>query len=133
MTAKQIFISSVRRGLEEERDHLPGLIKAVGHRPLRFEDFTAQPRASRDACLAGVEDADVYLLLLGPNYGEPLPDSGLAPTEEEWMVAKRRGIPILVLKKSGIDMDDRQRAFLEKVEDYVPADSGQHSTERQTS
>jgi len=36
----RVFISSVRRGLEAERDALPGLVKAIGHEPVRFEDFT---------------------------------------------------------------------------------------------
>ncbi len=119
MAARKVFISSVRRGLEEERDSLPALIKAVGHLPRRFEDFTAQPQPSRDACLAGVEDAEVYLLLLGPYYGEPIFDSGLSPTEEEWTVAKRRGIPILVFRKLNVDLDDAQMAFAKRVEDYV--------------
>jgi hypothetical protein len=119
MAAKKVFISSVRRGLEEERDSLPALIQAIGHLPRRFEDFTAQPVPSRDACLAGVEDADVYLLLLGPNYGEPLFDSGLSPTEEEWTVAKRRGIPILAFRKLGVEADEQQSAFTQRVEDYV--------------
>jgi hypothetical protein len=119
MVARKVFISSVRRGLEEERDSLPALIKAVGHLPRRFEDFTAQPQPSRDACLAGVEDADIYLLLLGPHYGEPIFDSGLSPTEEEWTVAKRRGIPILVFRKLNVDLDDAQLAFATRVQDYV--------------
>lgn len=37
----KVFISSVRRGLEVERDSLPGLIQATGHVPRRFEDYTA--------------------------------------------------------------------------------------------
>lgn len=119
MTAQKVFLSSVRRGLEEERDSLPPLIRAIGHIPRRFEDFTAQPVPSRDACLAGVEDADVYLLLLGSHYGDPVFDSGLSPTEEEWTVAKRRGIPILVFRKLGVDFDDAQTAFAKRVEDYV--------------
>jgi hypothetical protein len=98
-----VFISSVRRGLEAERDYLPALLRAGGHRPLSFEDFTAQPVSSRDACLAGVEQAEVYLLLLGQHYGEPMVDSGTAPTEEEFTVAKRRGIPILVFRKNGVE------------------------------
>jgi hypothetical protein len=36
-----VFISSVRRGLEDERDYLPALLKASGHQPRRFEDFSA--------------------------------------------------------------------------------------------
>lgn len=119
MPAKKVFISSVRRGLEEERDSVPALISAIGHMPRRFEDFTAQPRPSRDACLAGVGEADVYLLLLGAHYGDPLPDSGLAPTEEEWTVAKRRGIPIVVFRKDSIEPEATQAEFMRRVEDYV--------------
>src|SRR5689334_19624050 len=98
-----VFLSSVRRGLEDERDYLPGLLRAAGHEPSRFEDFTAQPVPSRDACLAGVEQADVYVLLLGEQYGQPMADTGTAPTEEELTVAKRRGIPILVFRKKGTE------------------------------
>ncbi|MDP9225118.1 MAG: hypothetical protein M3P18_14985 [Actinomycetota bacterium] len=38
----KVFISSVRRGLEAERDALPGLLAALGHEPKRFEDYSAQ-------------------------------------------------------------------------------------------
>jgi hypothetical protein len=115
----RVFISSVRRGLEGERDALPGLLLGLGHEPLRFEDFGSLPVPSREACLRGVESADAYLLLLGEHYGHPLPDSGRSPTEEEWTVAKRRGIPILVFRKEGITPEPKQGAFIGMVEDYV--------------
>lgn len=115
----KIFVSSVRRGLEEERDALPGLILALGHEPMRFEDFTAQPVPSREACLAGVEDSDAYLLLLGSSYGEPVFDTGLSPTEEEWNAARRRGIPVLVFRKRAVEMESRQRQFAQRVEEYT--------------
>lgn len=115
----KIFISSVRRGLEEERDALPGLIQAAGHVPTRFEDYTAVPVPSRQACLDGVEDADAYLLILGEHYGDPLPDTGKAPTEEEFIVARRRNIPILIFRKNGGRPDDRQQDFISRLEDYV--------------
>src|SRR3954452_13975856 len=98
----RVFISSVRRGLEEERDALPGLISAIGHSPVRFEDFTAQPLPSREACLAGVATADVYLLILGPNYGYRFPDTGQSPTHDEWVAAQSAGIPRLVYRKEGV-------------------------------
>lgn len=118
MSTVIVFISSVRRGLEGERDYLPGLLRASGHQPQRFEDFSAQPVPSRDACLAGVEATEAYLLLLGPHYGDPLPDTGKAPTEEEFTVAKNRGIPILVFRKTGDTADDRQQDFIKQVGDY---------------
>jgi hypothetical protein len=114
----KVFISSVRRGLEQERDALAGMIQALGHEPRRFEDYSAQTMPSRQACLDGVEDADVYVLLLGDQYGEPLPDTGKAPTEEEFTVAKRRGIPIRAFRKRGVTLEPAQEEFVKRVEDY---------------
>jgi Domain of unknown function (DUF4062) len=115
----KVFISSVRGGLEEERDALPSLVQASGHEPRRFEDYTAMNVPSRQACLDGVEDADAYLILLGERYGDPLPDTGKAPTEEEFTVARRRGIPILVFRKRGVEPESEQREFIARVEEYA--------------
>ena len=114
----KVFISSVRRGLEEERDCLPGLLLAVGHEPLRFEDFTAQSRPSREACLRGVQAADVYLLLIGLVYGDPLPETGLSPTHEEYNAARARGIPRLAFRKRSVDLEPAQADFVREVEAY---------------
>lgn len=114
----KVFISSVRRGLEQERDSLPGLVRAVGHEPLRFEDFTAQSVPSREACLQGVADSDVYLLLLGPHYGTTFPETGLSPTHEEFTAALTKGIPRLVFRKDGIEFDAQQTAFSAEIESY---------------
>ena len=113
------FLSSVRRGLEEERDNLPALIGAIGHEFRRFEDYTAQPVASREACLRGVDQADVYLLLLGGRYGDPVFDSGRSPTEEEFTRARQRGIPMLVFVKQGIEVEPLQQGFIDRVEEYT--------------
>jgi hypothetical protein len=115
----KIFISSVRRGLEEERDALPGLILALGHTPLRFEDFTAMSVPSREACLRGVADSDAYLLLLGPDYGEPLPETGKSPSHEEYVAALAKGIPRLVFRKLGAAFDEHQTAFAQEIEAYA--------------
>lgn len=115
----KVFISSVRRGLEEERDALRGLIAAIGHTPLAFEDFTTQPVPSRQACLDGVAAANVYLLLIGPYYGHRFDDSGQSPTHDEWVAAQTVGIPRLVFLKDGIEMDDDQQEFYRSVSNYT--------------
>lgn len=115
----QVFVSSVRRGLEGERDALPGLIRALGHEPRRFEDYTAKAVPSREACLVGVEEADAYVLLLSDRYGDPLSDTGRSPTEEEFAVAKRRGIPVLVFRKRGVTPEPAQEEFIQRIEDYA--------------
>lgn len=115
----RVFISSVRRGLEAERDALPGLLRAVGHEPLRFEDFTAQAVPSREACLRGVAAADAYVLLLGPHYGTAFPDTGRSATHEEYIAAQSKGIPRLVFRKSGVDFEPDQQQFADEVESYA--------------
>lgn len=114
----RVFISSVRRGLEEERDALPGLISAIGHTPVRFEDFTAQTVPSREACLEGVKSSDVYLLLVGPHYGHVFEDTGQSATHDEWMAATAAGMPRVAYRKSGAELDAHQAAFVAGIEDY---------------
>jgi hypothetical protein len=116
----KVFISSVTYLLKDEREALPDFLDLLGHEGLRFEQFTAQDRSSRQACLAGVDEADVYVLLLGPKYGDPFPDTGLSPTAEEFTRARRRGIPVLVFNKTVDEPDDpAQVEFKTKVGHYV--------------
>lgn len=118
--AVKVFISSVTHQLKDERNALPPFLRLFDHVPLRFEDFTSQDRSSRAACLAGVDAADVYVLLLGPRYGNPFPDTGLAPTAEEFKLARQRGIPILVFNKTVDEADEpAQTAFKAEVGHYV--------------
>jgi uncharacterized protein DUF4062 len=116
----RVFISSVRLGLESERDALPGLIMATGHEPVRFEDFGAQPNPSREACLRGVRACDVYLLLLGPRYGFTFPETGQSATHDEWVAAVTKGIPKLVFRKAGVqdETEPQQINFINRVRDY---------------
>ncbi len=106
--------------LKEERGNLPPFLRLVGHEGLRFEDFAAQDRSSRQACLAGVDEADVYVLLLGPRYGQRFPDTNLSPTAEEFTRARGRGIPILVFTKITDEPDEPDQAqFKSEVGHYV--------------
>ena len=62
--------------------------------------------------------ADVYLLLLGPAYGAPLPETGKSPTEEEYVAARVKGIPRLIFRKNGVEFDSLQETFAREVESY---------------
>lgn len=117
----KIFLSSVGWTLQAERDGLAAQLKVMApYEPLRFEDFTAQGRSSREACLAGVDACDVYVLILGPRYGDEILDTGKAPTEEEFEHARRSGKPILVFTKTTDEPDHpRQTEFKARVENYV--------------
>ncbi|MFE0363689.1 DUF4062 domain-containing protein [Streptomyces griseoaurantiacus] len=115
----RIFISSVRKGLEEERDALPGLIRALGHIPVLFEDFSAQTTPSRQACLAALDSADVCVFLLGPSYGHVFRETGQSATHDEWVAAKTAGKPRWVYRKLGVTFEDTQQDFARTVEAYA--------------
>jgi hypothetical protein len=68
--------------------------------------------------MQGVAESDVYLLLLGPIYGDPLPETGRSPSHEEYIAALSRGIPRLAFVKADVDPEDAEQAFIREVEDY---------------
>ncbi|MFC9649645.1 DUF4062 domain-containing protein [Streptomyces sp. NPDC056937] len=130
-----IFISSARRGLEEERDSLSGLISALGHMPVRFEDFSAQTTPSREACLAALASADVCLFLLGPKYGHIFPETGQSATHDEWMAARAAGMTRLVYRKLNVEFEPAQVDFTRIVQAYATGvfrDSFETTSELQT-
>lgn len=116
--ALKVMLSSVRRGLAGVRDAVAPVIKILRYDVIRFETVVKTPVPPRATCVAMVEDSDIYLLILGEEYGEPMPGTGLAPTEEEWTVARNLGKPTVVFKKSEMHPGPEQAAFIEKVEDY---------------
>ncbi|ORW70370.1 hypothetical protein AWC23_17100 [Mycobacterium saskatchewanense] len=85
---------------------------------MRFEDFTAQTVPSREACLEGVKSSDVCLLLVGPHYGHVFEDTGQSATHDEWMAAQAAGMPRVVYRKSNVELDADQAAFIAEIEDY---------------
>jgi hypothetical protein len=114
----RIFISSVRAGLEHERDSLRGLLVASGHQPVLFEDLTALPEPSREVCMRGVQSSDAYLMLLGERYGHPMPDTGISPTAEEHVAARIAGVPRLVMRKTGVNPEPRQQELINEIGTY---------------
>lgn len=116
--ALKVMLSSVRRGLADVRDSVAPVLTILKYQVVRFETVTKTPVPARAACVAMVEESDMYLLLLGEEYGDPMPGTDLAPTEEEWRVARNLGRPIVVFKRLGIDPGPQQAAFINRVEDY---------------
>ena len=112
------FISSVRQGLEAERDSLPGLIAALGHTPVRFEDFSPQGVPSRQACLDAVAGCEIYLLLLGPKYGYRFPETGQSATHDELVAAQEAGLERIVFRKLNVPFESDQEEFARQVRDY---------------
>ncbi len=113
----KVFVSSVIRGFEPYRDAAVRAAQMLGHEVIRAEDFGASPDSPQQVCLAGVRAADVVVLLLSERYGWRDPDSGLAPTHEEYREARERH-PVLVFIQGSVTPEAAQRTFIEEVQSW---------------
>jgi len=107
---KTVFISSIQRDFGDVREAARKAVESLGMHALMAETIGASAVSPRRALLEQVRDGDIFLLLLGPHYGEP-GETGRSPTEDEYDEAVRLDKPILVLKQN-IKMDPEQEAFL---------------------
>lgn len=103
MTAKlRIFVSSVQKELEDERLIVQNLVStdpflSAHYVPVLFEFEPASPGKALETCLESLNDCNVYLLIVGIEYGTPL--NGLSITHAEYRRAKERKLPILAFIK----------------------------------
>jgi hypothetical protein len=118
----QVFISSVISGMEPYRDAAARAVRTLGHEPRMAEDYEASPDTPQRACLAGVRDADVVVLLLGARYGHRQ-ESGLSATHEEHREAKERR-PVLAFVQEGVEREAAQEDFVREVQNWS---SGQYT------
>lgn len=110
----KVFISSVITGFELFRDAAADAVKALGYDVIRAENFPASTKSPQVACLAGVREADLVLLVMGERYGHRQ-GSGHSATHEEYLEATGRK-PLLVFVQEGVTMEPEQLAFRREVE-----------------
>jgi hypothetical protein len=112
----KIFISSVIGGFEDFREAAAEAIATLGHQVTRSEDFSATPDSPQIACLAGIRQADVVVVLLGARYG-PVQASGMSATHEEFAEA-RATKPTLVFIQAGITPEPEQATLIQEARDW---------------
>lgn len=110
--AMKVFISSLISGMEAERAAAKDAIELFRHRSIMAEDFGARANSPQVACLNGLREADLVVLVLGNRYGA-LQASGLSATHEEYREA-RGNKPILVFLNADRP-DPQQEALIQEV------------------
>lgn len=83
----KIFLSSLISGMEPIRAVARQVVTTLRHDPVMAEDFGARPMSPQIACLSGVRESDLVILILGEHYGAVQP-SGISATHEEYREAK---------------------------------------------
>ena len=119
---RRIFISSVQRELSAERKAIVDLVSGNPQLARFFSTFAfefdvpAADKRTDEVYLAELAVSDLYVGIIGNEYGGVTPD-GVSATESEYDEATRLGIPRFLFVKGSADKvrDPRERNFLHKV------------------
>ena len=79
-----------------------------------FERTPASPYSPEELYSEEVLNSDIYIGLIGSNYGSIL-DSGLSPTETEYELFKSRSNQIYIYVKNVDSRDEKTEKFIEKI------------------
>jgi hypothetical protein len=112
----KVFVSSLISGMEFVRAAAREAITTLRHEPIMAEDFGAQPRSPQVACLSGIRQSDLVILILGEHYGA-IQSSGLSATHEEYREAKGRK-PVISFVQDGVTRDPQQAEFVREVQGW---------------
>lgn len=113
----KVFVSSLITGLELIRAAAREAIVGLGHEVVMAEDFGAKPTSPQIACLDGVRQAGLVVLILGKDYGTKQP-SGLSATHEEYREA-REARPVIAFVQEGVDRDADEAEFVREVQGWA--------------
>jgi hypothetical protein len=119
---KRVFISSVMSELAGERRSAADAVRAVGARPVMFEQFGGRDADPEDAYLGEVETSNIYVGILGRQYGKPL-RTRYSATHTEYRHAEQCGLRIAVWTLGVNEREGPQQSFLDEVRTFhvVPA------------
>jgi len=110
----KIFISSLISGMELLRAAVRDAITQLGHEAVMAEDFGALPTTPQVACLTGLRQSALAILVLGANYGAKQA-SGLSATHEEYRDAQGQR-PVIAFVQQGASPDADETAFVREVQ-----------------
>ncbi len=91
-----VLIGGTADDLRDYRRAARAVLERVGFEPVMFERFPLSADAWRDSVADGVGRADVYVVIVGNQYGPDVSGVGKSATELEYELAAERGLPMLV-------------------------------------
>ncbi len=114
---RRAFVSSVMADMGEERRAAAAGVRAVGLRAVLFEEFGGRDADPEEAYLAEVEEADIYIGILGRRYGKPL-KSRYSATHAEYLKAEKHGLRMAVWTSAATDREGHQQSFLDEIRTF---------------
>jgi predicted HTH transcriptional regulator len=98
----RVFVSSVQKELEDERLIVQNLVNtdpflSAHCIPVLYEFEPASPEKALEGCLKALDSCQIYLLIVGVQYGSLV--GGLSITHAEYRRAKEKKLPVLAFIK----------------------------------
>ena len=120
MERLKIFISSVQRDLEEERDAAEAVVGQFGHDCLRAESHDSPGATPKATCEQMATECDIYVGIFGGTYGSQDPSIGMSITEFEYRKAHACDPgKVFVYVKDVDSVEAEQERFLREVQDFA--------------
>jgi len=108
-----VFISSTS-DLKSERDAVSEVLLGLNLDASRFEFWPASSNRPIDECLEQVENSNIFLLILGSNYGKKT-EFGISATHKEYLHAIELNKIIFVYVLDVDRRESEQEKFIEEV------------------
>lgn len=133
MSTVRVFLSSTFSDFEKERLEVIEVfrrMRTIGSLDvdlITMEDFGFSDSPPLERCIELLASADAYLGFLGSRYGSMPPGGRRSYTEEEYLFAHERHMPIFLLEKTGkilasdIETDPSKLKLLQKLKEDARA------------
>lgn len=122
MPRLKVFISSVQKEMANERLAVSILLSTDNflqkHTAPRLYEYAPAPlKPDEKGYLALLRSSQVYVLIIGKEYGRPVPDSGLSATHEEYRLAMELKLPVLVcvLGDNRLKREEKTKDFFGEI------------------
>jgi hypothetical protein len=113
----RVFISSTMKDLQPEREAVERALQSLDLQAVRAETIGSQSASPYEVSLMMAQNCDIYLGIYGGRYGTVVPGDGRSITEIEYHTARQLGKPILIYRKTGVEVESEQGEFLKFVGD----------------
>ncbi|MCM1287651.1 MAG: DUF4062 domain-containing protein [Clostridium sp.] len=117
MSKLQVFISSTYKDLREVRMNIIHTILHIGHIPLGMEFFEQDDRGQMPVIKEFIDACDVFLILIGNQYGTICKETGKSYTQMEYEYACERNKKMIKIILKG--NDDEPCDNPERLESFI--------------
>ena len=110
---RTVFVSSTSKGMDAIRRAVcDAVLLKDGFTPSAMENFGMRPAVPLEICLRKVRESQVFLGIIGVDYGSCPLDNATSYTQHEYEEAVRLGLPrLMFVTPDTEDIDPRQVAF----------------------